>query len=133
MRDFLLGHTDNTGKTEMAQKYLEIIKRADALVIVSPEYNHGYPGELKILLDMGYKEYANKPVGFCGVSIGPFGGVRVVEQLRQIVIELHMIPVREAVYFSNISALFSEAGEITDKSYADRAKTFLTDLSSKVR
>lgn len=58
--------------------------RADGLVIVSPEYNHGYPGEMKLMLDQLYKEYNRKPVGICGVSSGALGGARMVEQLRLI-------------------------------------------------
>ncbi len=132
-RDFLIGHTDNTGQTIEAQKLSEIIKRSDALVIVSPEYNHGYPGELKIMLDMLYAEYAGKPVGVCGVSVGPYGGVRAVEQLRQVAIELSMIPIREAIYFGNAGTLFDEAGNIVDTTYHDRIQKFLGTLKGAIK
>src|SRR5437867_9452021 len=49
------------------------MNRADALVIVAPEYNHGYPGLLKHVLDSCLKEYIHKAVGIVGVSAGPFG------------------------------------------------------------
>ena len=55
--------------------------RADALVIVSPEYNHGYSGLLKHVLDSCLKEYIHKAVGIVGVSAGPFGGTRGIEAL----------------------------------------------------
>ncbi len=132
-RDFLIGHTDNTGQTIEAQKLSEIIKRSDALVIVSPEYNHGYPGELKIMLDMLYAEYAGKPVGICGVSVGPYGGVRAVEQLRQVAIELSMIPIREAIYFGNAGTLFDEAGNIVDTTYHGRIQKFLSTLKGSIK
>ena len=75
--------------------------KADGLIIVSPEYNHGYPGELKMILDQLYDQYAKKPVAIIGAS-GKLGGGRMVEQLRQVVIELHMVPVSEGAYFDKI-------------------------------
>jgi NAD(P)H-dependent FMN reductase len=57
-------------------KFSATIERCDGLIIVTPEYNHGYPGLLKHALDMNLKEYIHKAVGICGVSAGPFGGAR---------------------------------------------------------
>lgn len=130
VRDFRTNATDNTGELPQAKKLAEKIIKSDCLIIVSPEYNHGYPGELKMMLDLLYGEYARKPVGICGVSIGGLGGARMVEQLRQVCIEFHMVPIREALYFSNISKLFDESGKIKDESYHDRVKQFLTELTS---
>ncbi len=90
-------------REEKRNKLSEIFSRADGFLIVSPEYNHGYPGELKLLLDEFYEEYQHKPVGICGVSAGKLGGARMVEQLRLVFIELQAIPLRNAVYFSYIS------------------------------
>src|SRR3989339_310389 len=90
----------------------EKIIKADAYIIVSPEYNHGYPGELKQLLDSFYDEYARKPVGICGVSKRGFGGVRMIEQLRPVLIELGMIPIRESVYFKDVREIFDENGNL---------------------
>lgn len=128
VRDYRLSATDNTGESEPAKRLAEKISRADGLIIVSPEYNHGYPGELKMMLDMLYNEYANKPLGICGVSAGGLGGARMVEQLRLVAIELRMVPIREAVYFAKIGSLFNDAGEIQDLSYRDLAAKFLEEL-----
>lgn len=133
VRDYLIGRTNNTLQLPEAKKLSEIIKRSDAIIIVSPEYNHGYPGELKMMLDMLYADYAGKPIGICGVSVGPFGGARAVEQLRQVVIELSMIPIREAVYFGNVGTLFDETGEITDASYHERVQKFLDTLKGAIK
>ena len=103
------------------------------MIIVSPEYNHGYPGELKMMLDLLYKEYAQKPIGFCGVSAGGLGGARVVEQLRLVSIEFHMIPIREAMYFSSVQDLFEENGKIKDESYSPRITKFLNELVSYIK
>jgi NAD(P)H-dependent FMN reductase len=129
VRDYRISATDNTGKLPEAIKFSGKISNADALIIVSPEYNHGYPGELKMMLDMCYKEYFHKPVGFCGVSIGILGGARVVEQLRLVSIEFHMVPIREVLCFPMVQDLFDEKGEIKDESYSSRIKVFLDELS----
>jgi len=128
VRDFRIESTDNTGEITQAKKLAEKIIKADGLIIVAPEYNHGYPGELKMMLDMLYKQYAKKPVGICGVSAGGLGGARMVQQLRQICIAFNMIPIREAIYFSNVYDLFDEKGVIKDQSYYKRVKKFLDEL-----
>jgi len=128
VRDFLICKTDRTKGSDGAKKFSKKISKADGLIIVTPEYNHGYPGELKLMLDMLYDEYPKKPVAFCGVSSGGLGGARVVEQLRQVVADLRMVSMREAVYFSNITSLFDENGNIKDPAYSGRVKAMLEEL-----
>lgn len=129
VRDYRIEATDNTGNPEPAKRWAEKATRADAFIIVSPEYNHGYPGELKMMLDMLYGEYARKPVAVCGVSAGGLGGARMVELLRPVLVEFHMVPIREAVYFSEIGRLFDEDGAITDPSYSERVQNMLNELT----
>ena len=81
---------------EKADAFAKKIAEADAYIIVTPEYNHGYPGSLKDALDAIYKEWNNKPVAFVGY--GSVGGARSIEQLRQVAIELQMAPIRAAVH-----------------------------------
>lgn len=114
---------------DKSEKAHDILQRADGVVIVSPEYNHGYPGELKLFLDQFYDEYARKPVGICGVSGGRLGGSRMVEALRTCVIELQMVPLHNAVYFGGIKGLFNEAGDIIDESYKVKAQTLFEELA----
>lgn len=128
VRDFRIEATNNTGEIPQAKALAEKIKKADGLIIVSPEYNHGYPGELKMMLDMLYAEYFTKPVGICGVSIGILGGARMVEQLRQVCVEFHMVPIREALYFATVQDLFDEGGKIKDASYSQRTEVFFKEL-----
>lgn len=116
------------GADKSKTKWKEIMEEADALIIVTPEYNHSYPGELKLLLDSLYKEYEKKPVGICGVSAGELGGARVVDHIKQVLIELKMIPIRNSVYFSGVKDLFSESGIIKDASYGERVETMLEEL-----
>lgn len=114
--------------TSRGDEYRKKIKESDAFIIVSPEYNHGYPGDLKIMMDTAYEEYFHKPVGICGVSIGPFGGARMVEQLKPVMVEFHMIPVRESVYFGSVGELFNDEGKIKDAAYDERVKKMLEEV-----
>ena len=121
----------NLTKTEDGDKakgWLTMMARADGLIIVSPEYNHGYPGELKLFLDSAYQEYNRKPLGICGVSSGGLGGARMVEQLRLVSIELQLVPIRNAVYFSNVTKLFDEQDNLLDPSYHERLKKMFDEL-----
>lgn len=133
VRNYRLPATDRTLKSAVAKKYSQKIKKAAGLIVVSPEYNHGYPGELKMMLDMLYEEYFYKPIGICGVSSSYLGGARMVEQLRQVFVELHMFNSREALYFPNVQDLFDNAGKIKDSSYAQRVKVFINELLKLVK
>ncbi len=107
----------------------ELADRADGFVIVVPEYNHGYPGELKMLLDQAYKQYWHKPASVCGVSGGGLGGARVRENLLPVIVEYRLVPIREAVYFSRVKELFAEDGSIKDRSYEEKVKVMLDELA----
>ena len=102
--------------------------RADGLVIVTPEYNHGYPGLLKHALDMCLEEYIHKAVGLCGVSAGPFGGSRVIEQMVQVVRELGLTVTFTDVNFSKVRDAFDEQGQLKDEKYVGRVAKFLNEL-----
>lgn len=71
VRDYRIDATDKTKEQPVAKKYCEKIAKADGLIVVTPEYNHGYPGELKMMLDMAYDEYARKPFGVISLGGGP--------------------------------------------------------------
>ncbi len=129
VRDFRPPATDSTGASPLAQALGAKIARADGVIIVTPEYNHGYPGELKMALDLLYGQYARKPLGICGVSAGGLGGARAVEQLRLISVEFRMVPIREALYFPNVKDSFDEKGGIKDAQYGKRVKSFLDELT----
>jgi NAD(P)H-dependent FMN reductase len=112
IKDFPIGNTIDL--TETTKRWRELMTKADGLIILAPEYNHGYSGELKMLLDLAYQEYNHKPLGVCGVSSGPLGGARMVEQLRLVAIELQMTPIRNAVYFSLVQDIVGEDGLVKD-------------------
>ncbi|MEX2008120.1 MAG: NADPH-dependent FMN reductase [Candidatus Spechtbacterales bacterium] len=128
-RDFQRCITQNPKDQDMVDALREKMQRADGYLIVSPEYNHGYPGELKLLLDEFYDEYEKKPVGIMGASDGGMGGVRMVEQLRLVAITLKLVPIQPAVYFSNVDKLFNENGTIKDDSFDKRVDGLLKELT----
>lgn len=91
-------------------KWAKKVKEADGFLIITPEYNHGYPAELKNALDFLYDDWNKKPVGF--VSYGTVGGARAVEQLRAVAIELQMAPIREGLHFLKHWELFDTNGTL---------------------
>ncbi len=106
------------------RRWGEKVAAADGFVIVTPEYNHGYPAVLKNALDHLYAEWVGKPVGFVGYG-GPGGGIRAVEQLRQVVIELGMLPTRAQVAIPRVYQAF-EAGP-PDASHLRRSAAGVLD------
>lgn len=100
------------------EAWCDIVQRADGFIVVTPEYNHSYPGELKILMDKAYYEYNHKPVGMVGVSSGAIGGARVLESLLPVWNTYKLIPLRDGVYFTSIDSRF-ENGEPTKETRDD--------------
>ncbi|MBB5783208.1 NADPH-dependent FMN reductase [Nonomuraea jabiensis] len=102
------------------------IGAADAFVVVTPEYNHGYPASLKLAIDSVHPEWWAKPVAF--VSYGGYaGGLRAVEQLRLVFAELHATTIRETVSFHMAYTQFDETGRPHDAESVNAAAKLLLD------
>ncbi|MCD7441499.1 NAD(P)H-dependent oxidoreductase [Streptomyces lincolnensis] len=102
------------------------IGELDGFVVVTPEYNHGYPAGLKLAIDQVYAEWRAKPVGFVAYG-GMAGGQRAVEQLRQVFAELHAVTLRDTVSFPMAWERFDEQGRPYDEDGAAKAATVLLD------
>lgn len=89
------------------------ISACDAFVVVVPEYNRGYPAALKQVLDSVYEPWRAKPVAFISYG-GISGGLRAVEQLRLVFVELQAMTIRESVSFANAWDQFDAAGQLVD-------------------
>ncbi|MFF7157529.1 NAD(P)H-dependent oxidoreductase [Streptomyces sp. NPDC008139] len=100
-----------TARTREALR--SVLVAADAFVVVTPEYNHSFPAALKNTVDWFYEEWTAKPVGFVSYG-GLSGGIRAVEQLRQVFAEVHTLTVRENVAFPLAGNRFDEAGRLID-------------------
>jgi NAD(P)H-dependent FMN reductase len=120
--------TNDAGEAIRHADFSDKMNRADALVVVSPEYNHGYCGLLKHVLDSCLKEYIHKAVGIVGVSAGPFGGTRVIQNLLPVMRELGLVTIFWDVNFSSVQKGFDENGKLLDGSYIRRIDKFLQEL-----
>jgi NAD(P)H-dependent FMN reductase len=107
----------------------QALERADAFVIITPEYNHSFPGTLKNFIDAHFTQWQAKPVAFVSYG-GMAGGQRAVEHLRPVFAELHAVTVRDTVSFHNPWGQFGEDGRHQDPSAANAAaKSMLDQLS----
>ncbi|WP_194817394.1 NADPH-dependent FMN reductase [Nocardia sp. XZ_19_385] len=122
------GLPENLTDTPEAQAFRARLAAADAFVAVTSEYNHGYPASLKTAFDTAKREWRAKPIGFVSYG-GLSGGLRAVEQLRQVVSELHMVSARETVSFHQAKKQFDKAGETQDGAAIDAADRLLTQLA----
>ncbi|MFI5676780.1 NADPH-dependent FMN reductase [Streptomyces cellulosae] len=121
------GSVDRSGdRSGDAPRLAQRIGEVDAFVVVTPEYNHGYPASLKVALDHVHREWQAKPVGFVSYG-GMAGGHRAVEQLRQVFAELHAVTVRDTVSFHNAWEQFDERGRPRDPEGVGKAATVLLD------
>jgi NAD(P)H-dependent FMN reductase len=120
--------TQDAGGAAKIESFAKVVVRADALVIVTPEYNHGYPGMLKHALDTNLKEYIHKAVGVCGVSAGPWGGTRMIQNLLPVLRELGLVTIFWDMNFSSVGKVFDKSGALLDESYVKRADKFLNEL-----
>lgn len=109
------------------QEFADKIARADSLIIVTPEYNHGYPGVLKNALDYLLPEYERKPIGIVTVSAGGFGGINCLAQLRLVTLAMGAFPIPENLSVSRVQDAFKDDGTM-DASYEKRATTFLDEV-----
>ena len=96
-------------------KYSEITAKADAFFIVTPEYNHSFPGSLKRMLDSELQTYNHKPVALAGASNGNWGGVRAVESLVPAIRETGLVVLSWDVYFPFVQNIFDETGQIKEE------------------
>ena len=120
--------TDEAGDAAKDPAFAETMNRADAIVIVAPEYNHGYPGLLKHVLDTNLPEYVHKAAGVVGVSAGIYGGVRMIQDLLPVLRELGLVTIFWDVSFASVSKAFDAAGALRDEAYRPRIDKFLDEL-----
>ncbi len=109
--------------------FRQSLEAADGVVWLTPEYNHGYPSAIKNAIDYLHAEIRRKPVAVCGLSGGALGGVRAVEQLKLVLIELHALPIRDSVYFTDARALYDSEGNLLRPEFARRADEVLAELA----
>ena len=110
----------------VVQKWTAKIAESDGFIMIAAEYNHGYTAVLKNAIDYVSREWNKKPVAFVGY--GSVGGARAVEQLREVVVELQMTPIRDAVHMTNFWSLLDEKGRLKTDSFEHAGEAMLDQL-----
>jgi NAD(P)H-dependent FMN reductase len=114
-------------RDEITQRWAAKVGEADGYVLVTPEYNHGYPASLKNALDHVYAEWVRKPVSYVSYG-GPGGGSRAVEQLRQVAVEFQQAPLRQQVMVHRFWEHMGEQG-FAGAAYEAEATALLDELA----
>ena len=106
-------------------EWQKIAEGADVFIFVLPEYHRGYPGEWKLLIDSLDEEYRGKRGYIAGVSSGIFGGVRMGEHIKPVLIELGLVLSRTGYYLGNVESAFTTGGELADEAAEMRLEAFV--------
>jgi NAD(P)H-dependent FMN reductase len=110
-------------------EYSEKIKEADGVLIVTPEYNGGYPASLKNAIDVLYPEWQKKPVAISTCSDGNFGGNQVILSIQFVLWKMHALTVPAMFPNPNVDKAYDEEGNPSDKAGTEkRALFFLKEL-----
>jgi len=104
------------------------ITRADSIIIVTPEYNSGYPGVLKNALDYLKDEYRRKPFGIITVSSAWSGGILCLASLRQVILHLGGVPIPATLPFPSVQNIFDNDGSPRDPKWSRWAHIYLEEL-----
>lgn len=114
---------------ENVVQFADKIKGADGVIVVTPEYNGGYPAALKNVVDLLYPEWKRKPIGLATVSAGSFGGSQVGTSLSFSFLKIGAL-VTPAVYrVPTVQKAYDENGIPSEKEATDkRAKAFLDEF-----
>ncbi|MDY0099915.1 MAG: NAD(P)H-dependent oxidoreductase [Bacteroidales bacterium] len=110
-------------------EYAEKVKSADGVIIITPEYNGGYPASLKNAIDLLVSEWRRKPVAFIPVSDGSFAGSQVITSLQFVMWKLGALTVPQPLRIPNVDKTFDEKGVPYDRTGIDkRAISFIDGL-----
>ena len=122
---------DPSYSDQLVRNWNRKIAAADAYLIITPEYNHSIPGELKNAIDSVFASFAfrNKPMAMVGYSGGIGGGIRAIEHLNQVAVELEMAPLRSTVILPFVDKAFDADGQPTDPATEVSLQILLDDLA----
>jgi NAD(P)H-dependent FMN reductase len=104
------------------------VKQADSILIVTPEYNGGYPGVLKNALEYLKDEYRHKPFGVITVSAVETGGILCLVSLRQVILQMGGVPIPASLMVSRVQTTFNSQGEPCDPAFTKRSTLFFDEL-----
>jgi NAD(P)H-dependent FMN reductase len=117
---------------EIAVKYSEVIDNADAIIVVSPEYNGGYPASFKNAFDLLYSQWLGKPIGLVSASSGRFGGSQVIQKLQLLYTKLGALVMGPGVSVAFIDKVFDENGEINDEQVETAIGKYVSQIIANI-
>ena len=122
---------DPSYSDQLVRNWNRKIADADAYLIITPEYNHSIPGELKNAIDSVFVSFAfrNKPMAMVGYSTGIGGGIRAIEHLNQVAIEVEAAPLRSTVILPFVEKAFDADGQPADAATEVSLQILLDDLA----
>lgn len=139
LKDYNFPIFQGTIKTliDPAENILEFAKKinsAEGIIIVTPEYNGGFPASLKNVIDLLYDEWHGKPIGISTVSSGIFGGSQALISLQFTLWKIGALTVTSMFPVPNVAESFDNKGRALDKTATDKlAKNFLTELFKSIK
>lgn len=114
---------------EKVLEFAEKVKKADGVIIVTPEYNGGYPAAIKNVVDLLYDEWRRKPIAISTVSDGQFGGTQVITSLQFSLWKIRSWTVPAQFPVPKVETVFDAEGNALDKASTDkRAANFIGEL-----
>lgn len=123
--------TDPSYSDELVRSWNRKIAEGDAYLVITPEYNHSLPGELKNAIDSVFVSFAfrNKPLAAVGYSGGVGGGIRAIEHLIQVAVEVEAAPLRSTVILPFVDKAFDDDGQPADPATDVAMQILLDDLA----
>jgi NAD(P)H-dependent FMN reductase len=123
--------SDPTYSEPIVRAWNRKVKQADAFIVVTPEYNHSIPGGLKNAIDSVWLSFGfrNKPVAAVGYSGSIGGGMRAIEHLAHVFIEVEAVPLRNTVVIPFVRTAFGDNGEPVNPETGIRLQVMLDDLA----
>ncbi len=113
----------------IGKAWAQNVGETDGFIFLVAEYNHGYTAVLKNAIDWVGPQWVDKPVGFVSYATTIIGGARAVEQLRQVVVEVSLVQVANAIHFPSVSGAFGEDGQPLHPSANDNLKKMLDEIN----
>jgi NAD(P)H-dependent FMN reductase len=125
--------TPNSGQPyvhEHTKNWSKIVNEASGFIIVTPEYNGGYPASLKNALDFLYNEWTNKPVGIVGYGGG--GASRSVKQLKEVLVSLKLIPMENQIGINSVWSAFDKDNKMINEFIVGDVQKLFTEIKSNL-
>ncbi|WNJ16482.1 NAD(P)H-dependent oxidoreductase [Pontibacter sp. G13] len=111
--------------TPVLASFSQVLKSADALLFISPEYHGSYSGVLKNAVDHFWGEFKQKPIGVVATGSGRFGGINASTEMQQLVLSIGAYPIPQKLLVPFVDRVFDEQGNPTDERLTQQVHDFL--------